>query len=182
MVQTLNSGLQKSSSTRQRMRFFRPVDRNIPPSVKLRPWLPHQDPIRLHPGSRTCSCLQSAHLSTCQTQDDLLRLHISPRERCVLVCLPYSRRNRSPETSDRKQDNRVLSAGSQRPCLEAPHCLPCPQTLAGNVIVQSLSCVPLFVTPWTVARQAPLSMGSPRQEHWSGWPFPFPGDLLNPGV
>ena len=33
------------------------------------------------------------------------------------------------------------------------------------------------VTPWAAAHQAPLSMGFPRQEHWSGLPFPFPGDL-----
>ena len=39
-----------------------------------------------------------------------------------------------------------------------------------------------FVIPWTVARQAPLSMGFPRQEYWSGSPFPFPGDLLDPGI
>ena len=45
-----------------------------------------------------------------------------------------------------------------------------------------LSCVQLFVTPWTVALQAPLSMGFPRQEYWSGFPFPSPGDLLNPGI
>jgi len=36
-----------------------------------------------------------------------------------------------------------------------------------------------FVTPWTVAHQAPLSMEFPRQEHWSGLPFPSPGDLSN---
>ena len=35
-----------------------------------------------------------------------------------------------------------------------------------------------FATPWTVARQAPLSMGFPRQEYWSGLPFPSPGYLL----
>ena len=34
-----------------------------------------------------------------------------------------------------------------------------------------------FETPWTVAHQAPLSMGFPRQEHWSGLPFSPPGDL-----
>ena len=39
-----------------------------------------------------------------------------------------------------------------------------------------------FVTPWTVAHQAPLSMGFPRQEYWSGLPFPSPGDLPNPGI
>ena len=38
------------------------------------------------------------------------------------------------------------------------------------------------VTPWTVARQAPLSMGFSRQEYWSGFPFPPPGDLPNPGI
>ena len=39
-----------------------------------------------------------------------------------------------------------------------------------------------FVTPWTVAHEAPLSMGFPRQEYWSGLPFPPPEDLLNPGI
>ena len=39
-----------------------------------------------------------------------------------------------------------------------------------------------FVTPWTVACQAPLSMGFPRVEYWSGLPFPPPGDLPNPGI
>ena len=39
-----------------------------------------------------------------------------------------------------------------------------------------------FVTLWTVAHQAPLSMGFPRQEHWSGFPFPSPGDFPNPGI
>ncbi len=38
------------------------------------------------------------------------------------------------------------------------------------------------VTPWTVAHQAPLSMGFPRREHWSGLPCPPPGDLPNPGI
>ena len=37
------------------------------------------------------------------------------------------------------------------------------------------------MTPWTVARQAPLSMGFSRQEYWSGLPFP-PGDLPDPGI
>ena len=42
--------------------------------------------------------------------------------------------------------------------------------------------VRLFATPWTVARQAPLSVEFSRQEHWSGLPFPFPGDLPDPGI
>ena len=45
-----------------------------------------------------------------------------------------------------------------------------------------LSRVQLFVTPWPVGHQAPLSRGSSRQEYWSGLPFPSPGDLPNPGV
>ena len=45
-----------------------------------------------------------------------------------------------------------------------------------------LSRVQLFVTPWTVARQAPLSMGFSRQEYWSGLAFLTPGDLSNPGI
>ena len=45
-----------------------------------------------------------------------------------------------------------------------------------------LSHVRLFATPWTVAYQAPLSMGFSRQEYWSGLPFPSPGDLPDPGI
>ena len=44
------------------------------------------------------------------------------------------------------------------------------------------SCVQLFVTPWTVAHQAPLSMGFSRQGYWSGLPCPSPGDLPDPGT
>ena len=39
-----------------------------------------------------------------------------------------------------------------------------------------------FATPWTVARQAPLSMGFSGQEYWSGLPFPSPGDLPDPRI
>ena len=38
------------------------------------------------------------------------------------------------------------------------------------------------MTLWTVAHQAPLSMGFSRQEYWMGWPFPSPGDLPSPGI
>ena len=47
---------------------------------------------------------------------------------------------------------------------------------------QLLSCVRLFVTPWTLTCQAPLSMEFSRQEYWSGLPFPSPGDLPDPGI
>ena len=45
-----------------------------------------------------------------------------------------------------------------------------------SVVLDSLA------TPWTVACQSPLSMGFPRQEYWSGLPFPPPGDLPHPGI
>ena len=51
-----------------------------------------------------------------------------------------------------------------------------------KVKVKSLSRVQLFATPWTVAYQAPLSMGFSRQEYWNGLPFPSPGDLPDPGI
>ena len=44
--------------------------------------------------------------------------------------------------------------------------------------VKSLSCVRLFVTPWTAAYQAPPSMGFSRQEYWSGVPLPCPLQTL----
>ena len=50
------------------------------------------------------------------------------------------------------------------------------------VIVQSLSHIWLFVTPWSVAHQAPLPMGLSWQESWSRLPFPSPGDFPNPGI
>ena len=45
-----------------------------------------------------------------------------------------------------------------------------------------LSHIRLFVTPWTVAHQAPLSTEFSRQEYWSGLPFPTPGDLPDQGL
>ena len=47
---------------------------------------------------------------------------------------------------------------------------------------QSLSCVQLCATLWTVAPQGPLSMGFSKQEYWSGLPFLPPRDLPNPGI
>ena len=48
--------------------------------------------------------------------------------------------------------------------------------------MKSFSRVQLFATPWTVAYQAPPSMGFSRQEYWSGVPLPSPGDLPDPGI
>ena len=51
-----------------------------------------------------------------------------------------------------------------------------------KILVVVLSHVQLFVNPWTVAHQAPLSVEFSRQEYWSGLPFPPPGDPPNPGI
>ena len=50
------------------------------------------------------------------------------------------------------------------------------------IVVQSLSHVQLFATPLTVAHQAPVLVGFPRQEYFSGLPFPSPRDLPDPGI
>ena len=55
----------------------------------------------------------------------------------------------------------------------------CPHTLP---VVCSVSCVWLSAALWTVACQAPLSMGLSRQEYWSGLPFSAPGNLPSPGI
>ena len=51
--------------------------------------------------------------------------------------------------------------------------------ICGGLVAKSC---PTLATPWTVARQAPLSMRFSRQEYWSGLPFPSPGDLPDPGI
>ena len=75
-------------------------------------------------------------------------------------------------------DNRRLSFSSLLPtglyALSKVDCL--------ALVVESLSRVQLFATPWTVAYQAPWSMVFFRQEYWTGLPFPSPGDFLDPGI
>ena len=51
-----------------------------------------------------------------------------------------------------------------------------------TLCVQVLSYVGLFVTPWTVARQAPMAIKFYRQEYWGGFPFPTPGDIPHSGT
>ena len=58
--------------------------------------------------------------------------------------------------------------------LKPTHC-----NTGGRLVTKSC---PTLATPWTVACQAPLSMGFSRQESWSGLSFPAPGDLLDPGI
>ena len=70
------------------------------------------------------------------------------------------------------------------PALQADSLLsePPEKPVKSNSEVKLLSRVQLFATPWTVAYQALPSMGFSRQEHWSGLPFPSPGDLPHPGI
>ena len=52
----------------------------------------------------------------------------------------------------------------------------------GYAVLSHPGHVRLFVTPWTIAHQAPPSVGFSKQEYWSGLPFPSPGDLPDPGI
>ena len=54
--------------------------------------------------------------------------------------------------------------------------------IVNNYERESVSHVQCFATPWSVAHQAPLSMGFSRQEYWSGLPCPPPGTLPDPGI
>ena len=60
----------------------------------------------------------------------------------------------------------------------------CPEPITCRGFISSPLHPPwcLFATPWTVAHQAPLSMGFSRQEYWRGLPCPSPGNLPNPGI
>ena len=51
-----------------------------------------------------------------------------------------------------------------------------------SCVLSRFSCVRLFVTPWTIARQAPLCIRVYRQEYYSGLPYPPPGELPDPGI
>ena len=67
--------------------------------------------------------------------------------------------------------------------VRSPNCEPPVHSLPWSQRKEkSLSHVQLFLTSWTVACQAPPSMGFSRQEYWSGLPFPSPGDLPDPGI
>ena len=74
----------------------------------------------------------------------------------------------------------MISKGNQRGLLNATTMHK--SEVKVKVKMKSLSRVRLFATPWTVAYQAPLSVGFSRQECWSGLPFPSPGDLPDPEI
>ena len=78
----------------------------------------------------------------------------------------------------------LIKKGKENPNIKQPYYLPCKfrDTVFIYVCEKSLIHVWLFVIPWIVACQTPLSMRFSRQEYWSGLPFPFPGDLPDPGI
>ena len=84
---------------------------------------------------------------------------------------------------------RVVTVATIRLCLESMKATINKREINGLCSNTTLLCVcahsvvsDSFVTPWTVARQAPLSMGFPWQEYERGLPFPPPGDFHNPGI
>ena len=90
-------------------------------------------------------------------------------------CIP------SPRHSYIVQFSRSVLSDSSQPHGLQHASLPCSSPTPGSE-VKSLSHVWLFAIPWTVVNQASLSMGFSRQENWSGLPFPFSGDLPDPGI
>ena len=90
--------------------------------------------------------------------------------------------------SDSKADDTLLSVGTLHLPLTHAFLLPLNHyslriyhEQGGGAGLVAKMC-PTLATPWTVARQPPLSMGFSRQKHWSGLPFPFPVDLPSPGI
>ena len=76
---------------------------------------------------------------------------------------------------------RESEAGQSCPTLSDPRDCSLPGSSIHGIF-QARAVVSDSATPWTIAHQAPPSMEFSRQEHWSGLPFPSPGDLPNPGI
>ena len=86
------------------------------------------------------------------------------------------------EEPDRLQSMGLQGVGHNWRHLACKHMLSQILVFKNALSVQSLSHVQLFVSPWTRAHQAPLSVEFSRQEYWSGLPFPSPGNLPDPGI
>ena len=105
-----------------------------------------------------------------------------------MVCIPMDRLRSQKERVKRKKKKRRRKSLGPNPSILDEYLVKKltarekGQENSFTEWVMSLSCVRLFVTPWTVAYQAPPSMGFSRQEYWSGLPFPSPGDLPDPGI
>ena len=103
---------------------------------------------------------------------------------CFTVCvfLFYSRMNQLCLYMDLLPFGLPFHSGHDSALSRVPFAIWCDLIVCVCTRMQLLSHVQLFVTPWTVARQAPLSMECSKQESWSGLPFPTPGDLPDPGI
>ena len=94
------------------------------------------------------------------------------RRTLLFICSPYNSLCRLIPNSHHFPPPHVLCVGNHKSVFYK----------SKESKVKSLSHVQLFATPWTVAYQAPPSMGFSRQEYWSGLQFPSPGVLPNPGI
>ena len=86
----------------------------------------------------------------------------------------------SPENIQENECTVGLGTRQKMQDYHLSHYFPCYTRVC--VCIQSLSCIQPLATPQAVAHLAPLSMGLPQQEYWSGLPFPPPGDLPNPRI
>ena len=106
--------------------------------------------------------------------------------RAWLIHLPPTHLSRSPPWTPDAQSQTPEKAQIEFPghLQDSAHSWQSPGSRShdSNLKLVSVSRVRLFVTPWTVAHQAPLSMGLSRQEYRSGQPFPSPGDIPDPWV
>ena len=93
-------------------------------------------------------------------------------------CAAYNKGRASFQTQLLRKE-RVVSWHGSGACGRRAPCAPC---VRAKYMLSRFSHVRLFVTPWTVVCQAPLSMGFSRQGYWRGLPCPPPGDLPNPGI
>ena len=96
--------------------------------------------------------------------------HIEDQSSTMPQCLSAER--------ERKRKKVLLGEGNYKTKEANDFAWQCPHACMPS----RLSHVQLFATVWTVACQAPLSMGFPRQEYWSGLRCPSPGDLPDPGI
>ena len=105
---------------------------------------------------------------------------------CLMICrkawIEISLVFSEDYTTPRASQTRWCISGRAKTRVKPVRPSPGPRHLSAHMWAQLLSRVRLFATPWTVARQVSLSMRFFQHEYWSGFPFPFPGDLPNPRI
>ena len=110
------------------------------------------------------------------------RMHAQSLQLCLTLCDPVDgilqARILGWVAMPSSRGSSELRDGTRISCVS---CIPA-EFFTAEPSVRLLSHVQHFSTPWTVAHQAPPSMGLSRQGYWSGLPFPSPGDLPNPGI